>query len=119
VTRSFQKNRRLHPPIVAHFLFDAIIFTIACSAESTEALGRTASIRWAVLGVGPFEGGHELLGARGPACLDTRPEGEGDEVDRGVGEESIRWAPGRQRPHPTRPSSRFKMRSCGSRAARW
>jgi membrane protease YdiL (CAAX protease family) len=29
VTRSFQKNRRLTRPIVAHFLFDAIIFTIA------------------------------------------------------------------------------------------
>lgn len=28
-TRSFQKNRRLMRPIVAHFLYDAIIFTIA------------------------------------------------------------------------------------------
>jgi uncharacterized protein len=29
VTRSFQKNRRLTRPIVAHFLFDAILITIA------------------------------------------------------------------------------------------
>ncbi len=29
VTRSFQKNRRLTRPIVAHFLFDATLFTIA------------------------------------------------------------------------------------------
>jgi membrane protease YdiL (CAAX protease family) len=29
VTRSFQKNRRLTRPIVTHFLFDAILITIA------------------------------------------------------------------------------------------
>jgi membrane protease YdiL (CAAX protease family) len=29
VTRSFQKNRRLTRPIAAHFLYDAIVFTIA------------------------------------------------------------------------------------------
>jgi membrane protease YdiL (CAAX protease family) len=29
VTRSFQKNRRLTRPIVTHFLYDAIVFTIA------------------------------------------------------------------------------------------
>ena len=29
VTRSFQKRRRLTRPIVAHFLFDAILITIA------------------------------------------------------------------------------------------
>jgi membrane protease YdiL (CAAX protease family) len=32
VTRSFQKNRRLTRPIVAHFLFDAILITIAILA---------------------------------------------------------------------------------------
>jgi membrane protease YdiL (CAAX protease family) len=29
VTRSFQKHGRLTRPIVAHFLFDAAVFTIA------------------------------------------------------------------------------------------
>jgi membrane protease YdiL (CAAX protease family) len=29
VTRSFQKNRQLNRPIAAHFLFDAVLFTIA------------------------------------------------------------------------------------------
>jgi membrane protease YdiL (CAAX protease family) len=29
VTRSFQKNRRLMRPIVAHFLFDAVVISIA------------------------------------------------------------------------------------------
>ena len=33
VTRSFQKNRRLTRPIVAHFLFDATLFTIAGAGE--------------------------------------------------------------------------------------
>jgi hypothetical protein len=32
VTRSFQKNRRLNRSIVAHFLFDAILFTVAILA---------------------------------------------------------------------------------------
>jgi membrane protease YdiL (CAAX protease family) len=32
VTRSFQKNRRLTRPIVTHFLFDAVLFTIAILA---------------------------------------------------------------------------------------
>ena len=29
VTRSFQKNRRLARPVVAHFLFDAVLISIA------------------------------------------------------------------------------------------
>jgi membrane protease YdiL (CAAX protease family) len=29
VTRSFQKNRRLNRPIAAHFMFDAVLFTLA------------------------------------------------------------------------------------------
>jgi hypothetical protein len=29
VTRSFQKHHKLNRPIVAHFLFDAILITIA------------------------------------------------------------------------------------------
>jgi membrane protease YdiL (CAAX protease family) len=33
VTRSFQKNRRLMRPIVTHFLYDAILFTIAILAS--------------------------------------------------------------------------------------
>ena len=32
VTRSFQKNRRLNRPIVTHFLYDAVLFTIAILA---------------------------------------------------------------------------------------
>jgi membrane protease YdiL (CAAX protease family) len=32
VTRSFQKNRRLTRPIVTHFMYDAIVFTIAVLA---------------------------------------------------------------------------------------
>ncbi len=32
VTRSFQKNRRLTRPIVTHFLYDAVLFTIAILA---------------------------------------------------------------------------------------
>ena len=31
-TRSFQKRRRLMPPIIAHFLYDAVLFTIAVLA---------------------------------------------------------------------------------------
>lgn len=31
-TRSFQKHRRLMPPIIAHFLYDAVLFTIAVLA---------------------------------------------------------------------------------------
>jgi len=32
-TRSFQKHRRLMPPIIAHFLYDAVLFTIAVLAS--------------------------------------------------------------------------------------
>jgi len=32
-TRSFQKHRRLMPPVIAHFLYDAVLFTIAVLAS--------------------------------------------------------------------------------------
>jgi membrane protease YdiL (CAAX protease family) len=33
LTRSFQKHRRLGPPIVAHFLFDAVLLTVSVLAS--------------------------------------------------------------------------------------
>ena len=33
LTRSFQKHRRLMRPILAHFIYDAVLFTIAVLAS--------------------------------------------------------------------------------------
>jgi len=35
ITRSFQRSRRLMRPIVAHFLYDAVLVTIAVSTSGS------------------------------------------------------------------------------------